>query len=65
MFPAEPVGTNSVMMALGLVFGCFGLAGPGVVSSGGAGSGIRDKGRTETLLISFEALYVDVPATSS
>ena len=65
MFPAEPVGTNSVMMALGLVFGCFSLAGPGVVSSGGVGGGIQDKGRMETLLISFKALYVDVPVTSS
>ena len=59
MRSADPDKTNPAMMALGLVFGHLGLDGAGVVSSGGVG--IRGKGRMElqTLLISFEAPFVD------
>ena len=63
MLPADPEVGNPVMIALGLVFGRLGLAEPGVVSSRGAGGGIRGKGRTE-LPTSFEVASVDVPATS-
>jgi len=61
-------GTNPVTIALGLVFGLLDLEGGGmarevVSSGGGAGGGIRGKGRTE-LEVSFEAGSADVPATS-
>jgi hypothetical protein len=65
-------GTNPVTIVLGLVFGRLDLAGGDIArdvvsSGGGAGGGIRGKGRTEleeTLVVSFEAGSADVPATS-
>ena len=64
-------GTNPVTIALGLVFGLLDLEGGGIArevvsSGGGAGGGIRGKGRTELqlLVVSFEASSADVPATS-
>jgi len=69
LLPTE--GTNAVTIALGLVFGLLDFEGGGmarevVSSGGGAGGGIRGKGRTELeiLVVSFEAGSADVPATS-